>query len=125
MKTRGPTLMSALGFNEQDLAANRDGRLGRHQLRSARVTAIIWIAMGSLFLVAMGAAVFAQLGLDDPNVGGAIFAVVLAIVVGGFCLLVGVLKLAERARRRGLSRIVQRLSRVVRATAAAVRATAV
>jgi hypothetical protein len=96
MKARKPTLMDALSFNQEDLRANREGRLGRHQIRGARVNGGIWIAMGVLLIVAMGVGVWAQLSLDDPNVGGAIFAVVLAVFVGGFCLLVGFGTVAAR-----------------------------
>jgi hypothetical protein len=85
--------MSALGFTDQDLAANREGRLGPRQLSNARFYAAVWSGMGALFLLAMGVALWAQLNRDDHTATDIVAVFVFAIVISGTCFTLAFWKL--------------------------------
>ena len=86
---RGPTLEGTFGFNAADLAANREGRMGRHQMRGVYFFAFAWIIMGALFAVAMIVAIGAQANREDHSAIDVILPVIFAIPICGFCFLLG------------------------------------
>ena len=83
------TLEGTFGFNAADLAANKEGRMGRHQMRGIYFFAFFWIIGGALFLVAMAFAIKAQHDREGHAWYDLVFPVLFAIPVCGFCFLLG------------------------------------
>jgi hypothetical protein len=102
---RPPTFASALDFTPADLAANRDGRLGRPQLIWARIYAGLWFIMGALFLLAMGVAVWAQSNRDGHGTIDIVLPFVLALLVSGFCLVMAFGRIAGMTRHAQVRRL--------------------
>ena len=97
---RPVTFMSALGFTDQDLAANREGRLGPRQLFNARFYAAVWSIMGWPLPAgdALAVALWAQLNRDDHTATDIVAVFAFAIVIGGTCFALAFRKL--RGSRR-------------------------
>ena len=85
----GPTLEGTFGFNAADLAANREGRMGRHQMRGVFFFAFFWIIAGALFLLAMAVAIKAQSDREGHSAIDLVFPVIFAIPICGLCFLLG------------------------------------
>jgi hypothetical protein len=92
--------MSALGFTDADLVANRAGRLGPRQVYNARFYAAVWSIMGALFLLAMGVALWAQLNRDDHTATDIVAVFAFAIVISGTCFTLAFWKLRAFAPHR-------------------------
>jgi hypothetical protein len=87
--SHGPTPESTFRFNAADLAANKEGHMGRHQMRGIYVFAFFWIISGALFLLAMAVAIKAQNDREGHAWYDLLFPVLFAIPVCGVCFLLG------------------------------------
>ena len=102
---RAPTLMRALGFNAEDLEANRAGRLGRNQIRTARVFGGIWLLMGALFLLAMAVGEWAEQAREGHGAADVIAPFVFAVLISGFCFLTGGRQVLSRRPHMRVTRL--------------------
>jgi hypothetical protein len=96
---RKATLGDAFKFNAEDLDANRQGRMGAHQMRGVYFFGFTWIIMGVLFAIAMAVAVKAQHDRDTHQWYDLLFPLIFAIPICGVCFLLGFGRLRAVTRR--------------------------